>query len=156
MPQLERLKGIWDTMSHPYVGFWLRIMWPRPKRGENTLENLLFWVNRIALNWLSSHLLQKWGSKFFNPNNTAKLKDLGLESYRPSKKSLLMAEIRRTRLEWCKEYESWTALVWEQVIFSDDSIINMMGADGGFSVRRILGEAFANIKVWAAITKFYF
>ena len=93
-----------------------------------------------------------------------RLKVMGLQSRRPAKKPLLTAKMRSTRLEWCKNYANWTSLDWQNVIFSDESKINLMGADGGAIVRRRKGEQFRNecvlpterhspyVMVWGAIT----
>lgn len=71
--------------------------------------------------------------------------------------------MRLTRLEWCKQRESWAAEDWEQVILSDESKNNLMEADGGARVRRRKDERYGGecmllteknspyITVWGAI-----
>lgn len=93
-----------------------------------------------------------------------RLKSMGLESCRPAKKPLLTAKMRSTRLEWCKNHANWASFNWENVIFSDECKINLMGADGGVKVRRRKGERYSNecvlptvrhspyVMIWGAIT----
>ncbi|GFX77712.1 transposable element Tcb2 transposase [Trichonephila clavipes] len=71
---------------------------------------------------------------------------------------------RRLRLEWCRARGNWTAAEWNQVVFSDESRLNLSSDDNRVRVWRPRGEhlisAFvlqrhttptAGVMVWGAI-----
>ncbi|GFX26981.1 transposable element Tcb2 transposase [Trichonephila clavipes] len=71
---------------------------------------------------------------------------------------------RRLRLKWCRARGNWTAVEWNQVVFSDESRFNLSSDDNRVFVRRPRGErlnpAFAlqrhttptaGVMVWGAI-----
>lgn len=69
----------------------------------------------------------------------------------------------RERLSWAKNHIEWTSEQWDQVVFSDESIIRVMD-DRVLTVRRWLSEEFMpeclkktvtfpqKIMVWRAIS----
>lgn len=67
----------------------------------------------------------------------------GLKAYRPAKKPLLSKKNLRDRVIFCKKYQHFTAEMWEDVLWSDESNIRMF--DCGFKyVRRPAGERFSS------------
>jgi transposase/arsenate reductase-like glutaredoxin family protein len=49
----------------------------------------------------------------------------GLYARIAARKPLLTMMHKRKRLQWCKDYKSWTASEWEKVIFSDECRIQL-------------------------------
>lgn len=93
-----------------------------------------------------------------------RLNEMGINACRPAKKPILTQKMRSTRLEWSTSHANWTVLDWQNVIFSDESKFNLIGADGGARVWRRKGERYSNecvlpsvlhspyVMVWGAIT----
>uniref|UniRef100_A0A0K8VJD2 Transposable element Tcb1 transposase n=1 Tax=Bactrocera latifrons TaxID=174628 RepID=A0A0K8VJD2_BACLA len=55
------------------------------------------------------------------------LNNLGLRARRPAKKPLLIARMKKQRLEFAKSHKTWTISDWGNVIFSDESKFNLFG-----------------------------
>jgi transposase len=58
------------------------------------------------------------------------LKSMNFVSQIKQKKPLLSKKHQAKRLEWAKRYQSWTVEDWSQVVFSDETKINIWGSDG--------------------------
>ncbi|GFT09495.1 transposable element Tc1 transposase [Trichonephila clavipes] len=63
----------------------------------------------------------------------------GLRARVPLYRIPLKANYRRLRLQWAHEHRAWQA-DWHQVVFSDESRINLWDHDGRIRVRRYDGE----------------
>jgi transposase len=70
-----------------------------------------------------------------------RLFEAGLRAYRPRKKPKLTVAMRKKRLAWAKQFQSWTKEDWERVCFSDESTLEILG-DSCRYVRRRPGEEF--------------
>ncbi|GFX31970.1 transposable element Tcb2 transposase [Trichonephila clavipes] len=57
-----------------------------------------------------------------------------LGSRRPLYLLPLMPTHRRLRLEWCRARGNWTAVEWNQVVYSDESRFNLSSGDSRFRV----------------------
>ena len=77
------------------------------------------------------------------------------------KKPLLSKTHAKDRLAWAKKYESWTVPDWERVLFSDETLIQLVPNSGSQYVRRRTGKALkpeciistvkhggGNVKLW--------
>ncbi|KAG1276324.1 hypothetical protein G6F66_012569 [Rhizopus arrhizus] len=49
---------------------------------------------------------------------------------RKKRQPLLTYNHRKQRLAWAKKYQNWSILQWHQVVFSDETKINIWGSDG--------------------------
>ena len=58
------------------------------------------------------------------------LKSMGFHAKLKKKKPLLKPEHKKQRLAWAKKHRNWTVDQWRQVIFSDETKINIWGSDG--------------------------
>lgn len=58
------------------------------------------------------------------------LKEEGYHSFLKKKKPKLTARHKRLRLEFAKNYQSWTIEDWKKVVFSDETRVNMLYSDG--------------------------
>ena len=58
------------------------------------------------------------------------LNSMGFEAKFKQKKPLLSRRHREARYKWAKAHEFWTIDDWKQVIFSDETKINIWGSDG--------------------------
>ncbi|GFV44057.1 transposable element Tcb1 transposase [Trichonephila clavipes] len=65
---------------------------------------------------------------------------LGLRSRRLVRASMLTAVHRRRRLEFARQYSSWTSTEWRHVAFSDESRFMLHGTDGRWRIRRETSE----------------
>lgn len=93
-----------------------------------------------------------------------RMRENDLFARRPAKKPLLTPKMRSYRLNWCKERKNWVYDDWAEVIFSDESKINLISSDTGCMVRRKKNERFRQncvqntvkhspyVMVWGAIT----
>jgi len=73
-----------------------------------------------------------------------RLVEEGLNARRPAKNPVLTLKMRQKWLKSAKTHESWTLIDWRNVIFSDESKINLFGTDGITYVRRKVGKRFMN------------
>ena len=77
----------------------------------------------------------------------------GLMTRRPAKKPLMVAKHRKIRLDFAEKYESWTSNDWANVIFTDESKINLFNPDGNHLIRRPVGQLYST-KYLRATVKF--
>lgn len=92
-----------------------------------------------------------------------RLLEVGLKAYRPRKKPRLTEKMKATRYAWAKAHKNWTVDDWEQVMFSDESTIEIL-QDRVQTVRRRKGDEYREdlirktvkhpdkIMVWGAIS----
>jgi transposase len=90
-------------------------------------------------------------------------KELNLRSYRPAVKPRLSAKNVADRISFCQRYKDWTAMDWEQVMFSDETVISQFNSYSSH-VRRPPRERFnpkfvvpsvknpPSLMIWGAIT----
>ena len=58
------------------------------------------------------------------------LKSMGFHARRKKKQPLLTNNHRKQRLAWAKKHQNWSIEQWHQVVFSDETKINIWGSDG--------------------------
>lgn len=58
------------------------------------------------------------------------LKSMNFFAARKIKKPFLTLKHMKQRLQWAKEHKNWTVERWRQVIFSDETKVNIWGSDG--------------------------
>ncbi|KAG1300906.1 hypothetical protein G6F64_012275 [Rhizopus arrhizus] len=58
------------------------------------------------------------------------LVSMGFHARRKKKQPLLTNNHRKQRLAWAKKYQNWSIQQWHQVVFSDETKINIWGSDG--------------------------
>lgn len=94
-----------------------------------------------------------------------RLCDMGLYARRPAKKPFISPTNRLARLEFAREHLNWTPRQWKNVLFSDETKINMFSSDGLLYVRRPKNERFnhkytkptvkhggGNVKFWGCFS----
>ena len=98
-----------------------------------------------------------------------RLRNVGLNSYRPVKFPRLTGRHKAARLQWCRQHRSWTASQqWKQVVFTDESPFCVRWTDGKIRERRLprtrqseqsavqwtesRGGAGGSIMVWSGIS----
>jgi hypothetical protein len=65
----------------------------------------------------------------------------------------------KERLEWCKEHEHWTLEDWKNVIFTDETAVQLGGTRGKRRVWRLPGEAYSKHCIrrrWKGFSEFMF
>ena len=67
------------------------------------------------------------------------LNDMEITARKPRKKPLLSKTYVKDRLAWAKKYESWTVPDWERVLFSDETLIQLIPNSGSQYVQRRTG-----------------
>lgn len=72
-----------------------------------------------------------------------RLKAMDLKAFRPSKKPLLTAAMRKKRLQFAKAYLHWTADDWRQVLWSDESCVCLFQHNTTF-IRRPVGTRYVS------------
>ncbi|GFV16502.1 transposable element Tcb2 transposase [Trichonephila clavipes] len=63
-----------------------------------------------------------------------------LGAWRPLRVLLLPPTHQRFHLEWCRTQGNWTAVEWNQVVFSEESRFNLSSEDSHVRVWRARGE----------------
>lgn len=94
-----------------------------------------------------------------------RLNEANLYGRKPAKKPYLKPAHAKARLEFAKEHEGWTVNDWKQILWCDESKINMVCGDGMSYVRRPKNKRFdpkytkgtvkfggGNIKIWGAFS----
>ncbi|GFT86688.1 transposable element Tcb2 transposase [Trichonephila clavipes] len=71
---------------------------------------------------------------------TSRLTEGYLGSRRPLRVLPLTPSHRRLRLEWCRTRGDWSAVEWNQIVFSDESRFNLSSDDNRVCVWRPCGE----------------
>ena len=69
-----------------------------------------------------------------------RLREAGLNAYRPRKKPRLTSHHKKKRLDFAKAYKNWTVEQWAQVVFSDESRLLLHRGDGRMFVKRMTGQ----------------
>ncbi|GFX46443.1 transposable element Tcb2 transposase [Trichonephila clavipes] len=82
------------------------------------------------------------GAPVFSRTMRRSLAEGHLGSRRPLRVLPLTPTHRRLRLEWCHARGNWTAVEWNQVVFSDESRFNLSSDDNRVRVWRPRGELF--------------
>lgn len=70
------------------------------------------------------------------------LRDKGLWGRRPAKKPLISEKNRKARLAYAKKYRDIDPNLWNEVLWSDWTKINLVGSDGIKYVRRPKGKRY--------------
>lgn len=71
-----------------------------------------------------------------------RLVEHGLHGRRPSKKPLISKKNRRARLEFAREHVNWNPKKWFNVLFSDETKVNLINSDGQLYIRRPKNEKY--------------
>jgi transposase len=105
-------------------------------RGDQALKRLCL-KNRFST---SKELCSQWsaatGTESSPRTVRRRLYDAGLKACKPLFKPLLNKKQRSARVVWAREHKNWSKEQWRQVIFSDESKINLQYSDAGSIVRR--------------------
>ncbi|EIE82035.1 hypothetical protein RO3G_06740 [Rhizopus delemar RA 99-880] len=85
----------------------------------------------------------------------------GIKKYKP----FISYTNQKKRLKWCRDKASWTVEDWKSVIFSDETKINVWGADGiryywkqvdqpwrSFHVNQTMKHGGGSVMLWGCIT----
>src|SRR5690349_17772241 len=83
---------------------------------------------------------QQFGKDINRVTVSRRLNQAGLITRRAAKKPLMVAKHRKIRLEFAEKYQSWTPNDWANVIFTDESKINLFNPDGNHLIRRPVGQ----------------
>lgn len=76
------------------------------------------------------HLKSEYNITLSSNSVRRALRRNGLQSRVKQKKPLLKKKHRQQRLLFAKKYKNWTVDDWKQVIWSDETTINLYGSDG--------------------------
>jgi hypothetical protein len=58
------------------------------------------------------------------------LTELGYGNYKRIVKPGLIEDIKQERLDWCLDYEDWTLEQWKNIIFSDETSVQLASVRG--------------------------
>jgi hypothetical protein len=76
------------------------------------------------------------------------LVNFGLGSYQATLKPLLTPDNIKKRVEFCRKYENWSFLQWQQVIFSDESNYQLVNRQNIPVVRHMIQEKYVYIYIF--------
>ncbi|KAG0919894.1 hypothetical protein G6F32_015888 [Rhizopus arrhizus] len=74
--------------------------------------------------------LQQLGYSISCSSTRNVLKSMNFHARIKKKKPLLTKKHMKIRLAWAKKYRNWTVDQWRQVVFSDETKVNIWGSDG--------------------------
>jgi transposase len=113
----------------------------RPKETTPKADRRLVRMSLGDRHLNSRQLQHLWGANVSTKTVSRRLRSAGLFARRPWKKPLLTVAMRQKRLAWARKHKNWTVEQWQNVIFSDETKVNMYRSDGNFFIRRRSGEA---------------
>lgn len=126
----------------------------------NTLRN-----RQTTALQLKNQLFEARGTEVSTWTVRRRLKEAGLQSYRPAHGPQLLPRHRVARLRFARDHLLWTVQQWDTVLFTDESRFCLHSPDGRERVYRRRGERFApctftprlsygggSVMVWAGIT----
>lgn len=129
-------------------------------RDDRLLKRLSLSNRRLS----SAKLCHAWGKRVSSSLVRRRLVQCGLKARRPRRKPLLTLCMRKKRMDWARQHLHWSYDDWMNVLFSDETKINIHGTDGIQFVRRRVGEALnpsctipsvkfpASIMVWGCMS----
>ncbi|KFM65613.1 Transposable element Tcb1 transposase, partial [Stegodyphus mimosarum] len=109
-------------------------------RGERRLRRCLRADRRATVEQLTTKMNQGATKSVSQSTIQRTLLRLGLRSRRLVRAPMLTAVHRRRRLEFARQYSSWTSTEWRQVAFSDESRFMLHRTDGRWRIRRETSE----------------
>ncbi|GFX41209.1 transposable element Tcb1 transposase [Trichonephila clavipes] len=108
-------------------------------RGERRLRRCVRADRRATVEQLTTKMNQATKSVSQTTIQRTLLR-LGLRSRRLVRAPMLTAVHRRRRLEFARQYSSWTSTEWRHVAFSDESRFMLHRTDGRWRIRRETSE----------------
>ncbi|GFU67693.1 transposable element Tcb1 transposase [Trichonephila clavipes] len=109
-------------------------------RGERRLRRCVRADRRATVEQLTPKMNQGATKSVSQTTIQRTLLRLGLRSRRLVRAPMLTAVHRRRRLEFARQYSSWTSTEWRQVAFSDESRFMLHRTDGRWRIRRETSE----------------
>ncbi|KFM71041.1 Transposable element Tcb1 transposase, partial [Stegodyphus mimosarum] len=109
-------------------------------RGERRLRRCVRADRRATVEQLTTKMNQGATKSVSQSTIQRTLLRLGLRSRRLVRAPMLTAVHRRRRLEFARQYSSWTSTEWRQVAFSDESRFMLHRTDGRWRIRRETSE----------------
>ncbi|GFT70127.1 transposable element Tcb1 transposase [Trichonephila clavipes] len=109
-------------------------------RGERRLWRCVRADRRATVEQLTTKMNQGATKSVSQTTIQRTLLRLGLRSRRLVRAPMLTAVHRRRRLEFARQYNSWTFTEWRQVAFSDESRFMLHRTDGRWCIRRETSE----------------
>ena len=104
----------------------------RPRATTAREDRLLYRTslsNRRATSRLLKRALQdSTGCHVSSSTVRRRLNSFGLKGCVAAKKPLLTEKHKKKRLEWCKERQDWTVEKWRKVLWSDESVFELIPA----------------------------
>lgn len=99
---------------------------------------------RVGSNKLTNELLKHRNISVSPRTIRYKLSSIGLKGRLACFKPLLTKKHALARINFAKKHISWSNTSWDQVIWSDETKVNLFGSDGRMYVRRKDGTRFEN------------
>uniref|UniRef100_T1IM15 Transposase Tc1-like domain-containing protein n=1 Tax=Strigamia maritima TaxID=126957 RepID=T1IM15_STRMM len=117
----------------------------RKRITTKTEDKHLISLVRSSRKETASQITAKWNDitnkDVSTKTTTRRLKEKGYSFYTALKKPLLTPVMKKKRLSWAREHQTWTTEQWKKVIFSDESRFCLFN-DGYQKVVRRKGEQF--------------
>ena len=110
-------------------------------------------------------MLKYYNIHLSNSTIQRRLRAAGLMGRVAWRKPFISLKNRLHRQRWCKERRNWPSTIWNQVVWTDESVFHEQGNDVRFYIRRRVGEEFdphctkatvkgggSKVTVWACMT----
>jgi hypothetical protein len=110
-----------------------------PDKQDRHLRFLAFRDHHMSSSSVAPAWYNVMGGLISMPTIYHRIRSWGLHSYRPHLVLPLTCELRRQRLDWCRERINWDA-EWNVVVFSDEFRFYLGMHDGRQRGRRLGGE----------------
>ena len=93
----------------------------RPPVTTQRTDIMIRRLSTVHPNWSAKQILHELPVTPSVTTVKRRLRQFGLKAHRPAKKPLLSPKNRRDRIAFCRKYRLWTAEIWSNVMFSDES-----------------------------------
>jgi len=118
----------------------------RPRASTSRQDRTLRRISLANRKLTSPQLLRQWWEKCNVTVSSSTVRrrclNFGLRGCKARRKPLMTDVQRRNRIQWARQYSSWTCEMWKKVLFSDESTFCLFGNQSHTYVRRFRGEEF--------------
>lgn len=99
----------------------------RPRKTTSVMDTLIFVTSYTNPFISSTEIIHTLGLPVKKNTVIRRLKEKGLNSYRPAIKEKLTSAHIQSRLEFAERYRNWTFENWKQVVFTDEKVFSTFG-----------------------------
>lgn len=99
----------------------------RPRKTNAVTDDLIFLLSHTNPFMPTTEIIHELNLPITKHSVIRRLKEKGLQSYRPAKKEVLTNQHVQNRLEFAMSVEHWTFEHWKKVVFTDEKVFSTFG-----------------------------